>query len=356
LINLLLFIATLAAAAFGGITAYKLKIPAGGMIGAMAAVIILNISTGRAFFYEELKPVIQILSGAMIGSGIGRKDVAELRKIVLPTIFLVFCMILLNLSFSAAIVALTRLDIATALFATAPGGVADMALIATDLGANSGYVAILQLFRLLIIFTFMPPIFKTVIGRINKAGSSEPAPEITGKNAAQKTGLRKTLLILFRSLVFAAAAGLLFQSIGITAGALIGGMVGAAASGLIFEKSVFPQRAKLGLQIFAGAFIGIRMDRESLVQIPELIVPILIMTIGVLVFVFLVSYAMHKLTGLPLATCMLASTPGGIQEMALLADDLGADTTKVSIMQTARLMCVISFFPTMINFVMSFFT
>jgi uncharacterized membrane protein AbrB (regulator of aidB expression) len=52
---------------------------------------------------------------------------------------------------------------------------------------------------------------------------------------------------------------------------------------------------------------------------------------------------------------MFASTPGGLQEMALLADDLGADTTKVTILQTARLMCVISFSPAMISFLTGLF-
>lgn len=42
---------------------------------------------------------------------------------------------------------------------------------------------------------------------------------------------------------------------------------------------------------------------------------------------------------------MLMCTPGGCQEMSLMADDLNCDAPKIVIIHTIRIFCVITFFP-----------
>jgi uncharacterized membrane protein AbrB (regulator of aidB expression) len=73
------------------------------------------------------------------------------------------------------------------------------------------------------------------------------------------------------------------------------------------------------------------------------------MFVGIFVYVLIAAAAMHKLFKLDLAVCLLSCTPGGVQEMSLLSEDLGADTPKIAIMQTSRLMFVILLFPTMLE-------
>ena len=159
---ILFFALTLLVAAAGGIIGYKLKLPVGGMVGSMVAVILLNLVTEKAVFYPELRFPLQILGGAMIGSQIGREDLLAMKKIIFPTILLLLSMVVLNITFGTLMYVFSDLDLATALFASAPGGVSDMAIISTDLGANPAYVAIIQLCRLLTIFIFMPPIFRKI--------------------------------------------------------------------------------------------------------------------------------------------------------------------------------------------------
>lgn len=367
-----LFIITLAVAWLGSFTARKLKIPAGAMIGSMAAVIIFNVITDKGMFYSDFKLVLQVFSGAMIGGKVAKEDVIELKRIIFPAIILVVCMVILNIVFGTLIYICSDLDIATSLFATTPGGVSDMALISEELGANTGYVAILQVFRLLIIYTFCPPIFKYVmkkgIGQSNKtavqttvAGAETVLTDNTISKDNQILEAENIKLkfepVRFACLLIASGiVGIIFNSLGVTAGMIIGGMVGAAVWTIATRKTLFPNKVRIGLQTCSGAFIGMRMTRESLMSIGELFVPILIMTIGILVFVFATSFIIHKLTKLEYATCMFASTPGGLQEMALLADDMGADALKVSVMQTCRLVFVISFFPTMIRAIYSIVT
>ena len=351
------FLATLAVAAVGGLIFLKLKVPAGGMVGAMVAVIAFNLITQRAFFYDDLKILLQIFAGAMIGGKISKGDVLAMKKLIVPTIILLFCMVLLNLVFGSAMWLLSDINLPTALFASAPGGMTDMAIIADDLGANAAYVAILQLLRILIIIICLPPLFKRAInGKAKKITDGSPVT-VSATPAPQAPAMPKKerifeILALF---LCATVGGVAFFLLGVTAGALIGGMLASAVFGVLRHTVTLPLKMRTGMQIFAGAFIGMRMDRESLFAMKDLIVPALVMLVGTIVFVFAVSALIHRFTKLDKATAMLASSPGGVQEMSLLADDLGADTPSVAIMQTARLMCVIILFPTMLSFVLKIF-
>jgi len=53
-----------------------------------------------------------------------------------------------------------------------------------------------------------------------------------------------------------------------------------------------------------------------------------------------------------LGTSLLSSTPGGMSEMSLLANDMGFDFMKVSITHLARIIVVITIFPQLINLIL----
>jgi len=345
---------TVVVALIGGMAARKIKIPAGGLVGALVFVAAFNILFARAYVASWMRTVLQILAGASLGAGIGKDDIRQLKLIVLPTIILVAGLTVINLFTGFMIHKLGGLDIPTALFASTPGGMTDMALISQELGADTVTVAIIQLCRILFIITFMPPIFKRIINRdkgscVNRnTGTDNPlCGDVVNKNndlPDKQKGIRIVLTLLT-----GAAGGLLLYFAGVNAGALIGSMMAVGAVS-IYGKSYMPPKTKTYIQIFAGAFIGSQMDYGSLAAMKQLIIPILIMFSGILAFTFIISFAMHKITKLDRSTCLLASTPGGIQEMCLLADDLGVDMPKVTVMQTVRLVFVISFFPAMLSF------
>lgn len=342
------FLITVAAALLLGAVGYKLRLPAGALVGAIAGTVIVNLFLGGAFLYADIKIVLQLLSGAMIGSKIGMSDVREMKQIILPTLFLLLGMVILNLVFGTLMAALSSLDVPTALFATAPGGMADMALISTELGANPSYVGLLQLLRILTIFICMPPIFKRILaGRSIAPPTAAPADSRDAAVPAGAALARKLILLLLVS----AAGGLIFRQLGVAAGALTGSMIAGTLLCVFRGKVPFPTPLRFFMQVFSGIFIGVGIDYERIMTLPELLIPALIMVVGIFAFVFATSFLMHKLFKIDLAVCLLASTPGGVQEMALLSEDLGADTPKIAVMQTTRLMSVVLFFPTMLEFI-----
>lgn len=359
-LSVLFFLITLAAAVGGSFLAVKIKMPAGTMLGAMIGVAIFNIFSGKGFFPEELRTVVQVFSGAMIGSKVSKKDVVELKYIIVPTIILLLFMTLMNVSLGLTIYKVGSLDIATALFASSPGGLSDMALLSEELGANSTYVTLLQLIRVLTIFSFMPAIVKRVISKKNRKQAKEIREQIEQEHAQSKQEAmeshkelsRKQQMLRFLGTMLAAfAGGLLFHFLGVTAGAMLGSMLATALYNILSGKGYFASNMRSYTQIGSGAFLGMKIDMASILGLTSLIVPALIMVAGVLFFALMTALIMHKLTKLDFSVCLMASTPGGIQEMSLLSEELGADTPKIAVMQTARLVFVIALFPTMIELI-----
>lgn len=146
-------------------------------------------------------------------------------------------------------------------------------------------------------------------------------------------------------LLCAATLGLLAHALGISAGGMIGAMIGSGAFCVARNRQRYPAWLKTALQFGSGAYIGTRIVREILWNFDHLLIPLAIMAAGIFAFTFATSALIRRLSHLDRSTAMLISTPGGIQEMSLLSEELGADTPKVAVLHTARLVFVILFFP-----------
>lgn len=351
--NLTLFLITIAIGATGGLIARKLGIPSGAMVGSMFFVIIFNLITEKAYFIPDVKTGLQILSGAMTGCRVGREDVEGLKKLVKPIILLLSAFVLMNFTFGGLMILFTDLDVPTALFATSPGGASDMALIGEELGANPAYIALLQVLRLVIIFTCCPPLFKYLFrtGRMKKGEGTEEAEDMPKQGIPDKTNWKKLVLVF----AVCTAAGLFFRWLGITSGAMLGSMLAGATFTVFMGKNRFPSQIRVCMSILSGAFMGCRFSRADLANIDVLAIPILIMLVGLIVFILFNGFLVSKFTDLDYPTALFASTPGGMTEMAILAEDMGVDSFKVSILHTIRLFFVIAFFPTMNKLLCSIF-
>jgi len=342
----------------GGFIGHQLKIPVGGMIGSMLAVMIYGFIFEPVFtFPAGARVALQLCMGPFIGSRITKSDVIGLKKVAMSVVVMIVCMLSFNILFGLIMVHISGLDIATALFSAAPGGMMDMVIISADFDANYAYVALMQLSRLMIILLFVLPFYKKIIFKImpqpvqedNKPEQSEAKPD------PLMLEIWKNKSRIVCTVISGASLGFILWRLGIPAGAMIGSMIGAAAFNIFTNKGCFPPRLRLPLQIISGIFIGSRMDRESLLGMTELIIPLILLFIGVVTMTFVTAFLVHKITGLELPVCLVASTPGGLGEMALLADDLKIDAPKVVIMHTTRLMSVIILFPTILSLVIWLF-
>lgn len=347
------FLLTIAIGFAGAFLAKKLKVPAGGLLGAMVFVIIFNFFTNMGTFPSDLRTVLQIFSGTMIGAKITKSDVRDLKKIILPIFIMVACLLIINISLGMLMYAVSDINLATCLFAVAPGGLTDMAIISEELGANPALVAVLQTFRLMLIYIIMIPTFKKLI---TKGDTAKKIQENAMKQAAAPVlekgeAFRRFLM----TIACAAVLGVIFWKLGISAGAMIGAMIASAMVNIFTGKAYFYKGASFYIQAVAGSYIGTTMDHETIIALKGLVLPAFIMLLAVLAYSFITANAIRKFAKIDYGTSLLASSPGGIQEMSILADDFGVDAPKVAILQTMRIVIVIMIFPTMMRFVTGFF-
>ena len=380
---------TFAVAAAGALIFLKLKVPAGAILGAMIFVAVYNTATGAAYFPMELRPVIRVLAGALIGARVSKDDAKRMKDVIYPGLLLVFGMLLMNLVLGYSIHRLTGLELMTALFGSTPGGVQDMALIADEFGADAAQVAILQTVRVLAVISIMPSIMR-FIGRKylrthpyekteiaaelepatpqapgaasaatpERGSPDEPAtPQAPGAASVATTGrgspdeqdpksvARGNAFSFIRTLISAGIGGFLLNMTAIPAGAMIGGMAGTIAASMLIKPSYVPVKMRIVIQTLAGMLIGSGIGMEEIIGIKNIIVPAAILVVVLFVANLLFGWLIHRLTKLDLITSLFASAAGGLADMAIIADEMGADAPKVAIIHLMRFVCVIVLFP-----------
>jgi membrane AbrB-like protein len=156
----------LAAGAAAGLGAKSLNFPGGAAVGAMLGVGLANVvlggSTTRAPQWLELS--IQILVGLLIGVTITRDLLGGILGLIGPIVLVVGALSLVALLLSLVLQRWFGLDIVTALFATAPGGIASMAVLGQEAGGKPFIVALVHVARVVGVFLVVP-VLARLLGR-----------------------------------------------------------------------------------------------------------------------------------------------------------------------------------------------
>lgn len=351
---------TLVIGLIGGLTALRFKVPAGAMIGAMLSVALFNVITGSAFLPQDVKIVTQMAAGAFIGAGIKYKDVLSLKSMVKPAVLMVLSMIILDLFMGYAMYRMTEIDLVTSLFACAPGGVVDMSLISNDMGADSSKVAILQTVRLMSVMILFPAMMKFISNYIANRKEIDESKETAmdgsetftpAKADRTKYTVKEKSINLSLTMFIAFTAGLIGYILKVPAGAMTFSMIAVGALNIFWSRGYMPINIRRLTQVLAGILIGERMTFESLIALKDVIIPAFILLIGIIIVNLCIGLFISRTSGLELITSLFASTPGGVADMAIIAEDLGADAPKVAVLQLARYVCVIAIFPIIIKYI-----
>lgn len=161
--SLKMVLITLCFAAVGGVIGYLIGMPAGSLTFSMLVVASYNVATSKAYIPYKVKLAAQTCSGAMIGCTMTMADVLRLKTMIAPVIVIVVGYLISNITLGFFIRKVSNLDLTTALFATTPAGVSDMALIASDIGGDAPKVAVLQIFRLVMVIATFPMMISLVV-------------------------------------------------------------------------------------------------------------------------------------------------------------------------------------------------
>lgn len=324
----------------------KLKVPGGMMVGSIIGVSAFNIITGLAFMPSVAKTTAQIIAGAFIAVGLEKSDLKRLKFIIKPALILIFGMMLVNISSGFLIYNFSSLDLTTSLMSAVPGGMSNIPIISEEMGADSSKVAVMQFTRLLLgigIFPFM-------ISKVSKLNyfKDERIKEEVYKRIKTSNDSNLNLII---TILVATFCGIIGQWTGIPAAILVFAMIGTIILKFTTNRVSMPRWMRRLAQLLSGAYIGSSIEMTEIVEMKDLLIPAIIMISGYLIACFLIGSLIHKNTKMAIDESMLAATPAGASDMALISADIGIDSADVVVLQVIRMLAVVSIFPQIIRFI-----
>lgn len=342
---------TVLVAAAGSFLFYKLKIPAGALIGAIIFSAAFNIFTDLGTFPRFMKTVMQAIAGAFIGQRITRRDLGELRRTLLGGAVMFLFMIGYTIAVGYLLHALSELDLPTALVCSMPAGLSDTAIISADLGANTAQTTVIHTVRTLFAILLLPQLAFQVCKRLTADPEGmqreiEEAQRIGYKSAEVRTW--KNALI---TLALAEGFGFLGKLSGIPAGAMTFAIFAVAAFNVKTGKAYLPKKVKLVAQCIMGTIVGLGITAQDVQHMPALIKPLLIVLFFTVCCNYICGFLIHKICKLDIATSLFGSIPAGVSDMALIATDLGGDAPKVAVLQLVRYIGLFTAMPLLIKLI-----
>jgi uncharacterized protein len=231
----------------------------------------------------------------------------------------------------ASAVALARmagLDRATALFASVPGGAAEMAVLGERFGARVDRVAAAQSLRILIVVAVIPAVY-TLLG-VHGAD-----PYVQGAKAFAPTGF---LLLTAAT----AIGGFVFHRARVPNAFVLGSLaVAIPLTAAQVDLSAMPQLASNAGQCLLGCALGSRFQRDFLQGAHRFVGAVAASVLLAMVLSALFGAGLAYMSQLHAATLVLGTAPGGIAEMCITAKVLQLGVPLVTAFHVARVVVIL---------------
>jgi membrane AbrB-like protein len=332
-------VAGLLIGAAGGLACWAVGIPAPWLAGSMIAGVVAIFSGVRVGMPGWLKALSFIFLGIQTGTSVTWDTVDRAAQWPLSIAFLGVTVIAVTWACTWYYVKRSGWDGPTALFASLPGALSLVLLLASTTGADMRRVTIAQCIRLFFLVAALP----SVIAWLSPAEVLHPGPGVIG-----------TITEILIVIAVSAAAGYALEWLKVPAGLMLGPMLASAAleltgviSGSAPDWVLIPANVVLGVMI-ASRFAGFTFG-EFLGALKD----------GFAGFVIALAIAMagagitSAVAGLPLALTLLAFSPGGLDAMTIMAFALDLDPAYVGAHQMARYIGLALLMPMVTSFVLS---
>lgn len=320
-----------AIAGAAGLVFTLLRLPLPWMLGPLtASVIFATLGKPLArpkFLLLPMRAIIGTAIGATFTPALWERAGGVLTSLALTIPFTAF----ISVAGAAFLVHFAKFDRPTAFFSAAPGGLADMSIMAADAGASLRHVALVQAARILTILFFIP--FWLQYVQHQPIGGAAPAT------------LHFSELLVVDALAIGLIAWAGWQiatRMGLIAASMIGPLLlSGILHGFGFTTVKVPSEILILAQITIGIVIGGNFVGVTLREFVSILSWGFAFAVLLVVVSAAISYAVAGLTGIDATTMLLAYAPGGQNEMAILALVLHLDVAIIALHQLIRVVLVI---------------
>ena len=317
-------------------------LPAGWLVGPMLVALVLALAWPRPL---KLPRWTRLVSSAIIGSVLA----SAFRPSVLPLIannwfpisLVVGSTLLLSLAVGLLLTRFARLSEKTAVLGVLPGAASGMLAMSDSLGADPRLVALMQYTRVIVVV-----VSATLVSRFWLA--SDAATYLPPNQSLQATTSQGTALVQDVWLTYVLTA--LTAALGAWAGTRLrlpaGTMLGALIVGIGLEESgtlhlAWPPGVQQAGYLMLGVYVGLLFDRASVQRAGRIFPYVLASAVGLVAVCAGLGWMLSALTPIDELTAYLATSPGGMDSVAIMALGSGADAPVVLAVQMMRLLVVV---------------
>ena len=142
-----------------------------------------------------------------------------------------------------------------------------------------------------------------------------------------------------------AAGGLLFQSLGMPAGWVSGGLLAVAIASLAGFDSDVPQPIRAPVYLVLGLYAGGGVSQQTIHQMATWPLSFAILGVSLVALIASSYWWLHMRCGWDRNAALLSSLPGALSFVMAAAEGLKADLKKVAIAQSLRLLILVEVIP-----------
>ena len=308
--------------AAGGAAGVWIGIPAPWLAGSMAAAVAAVFAGVEIGMPGWLKAAAFIFLGIQTGTSVTWETLDRAAQWPLSVACLGLTVVAIVWACTVFYMRVRKWDAATALFASLPGALAMVLLLAVETRADMRRVTIAQCIRLIFLVAAIP----TLIAWLS------PAPEL-----GEALPVIDSIFELAVLVGLSAAAGLLLDHLRAPAGLIMGPMLVSAALEL---SGVVAGAAPMGLLVPANVVLGVIIaTRFTGFRFGEVLGSLRDGFSGFLLALAIAACGAAIASaagGLPFALTLLAFSPGGLEAMTVMAFALNLDPAYVAAHQIAR--------------------
>ena len=228
----------------------------------------------------------------------------------------------------------------TGAWGSSPGGAAAMVAMAQDYGADIRLVAFMQYLRVLFVAGSAVLVTRFIMGESAETVSQQIAwfPPLSGN--------------LFTTLLLAAVAGVVGRVLRIPSGTMLVPMPAGAvlhASGVMVIE--LPEWLLAIAYMIIGWQIGLGFDKQVFFMALRPLPQILVSIFALLAICAAMAWGLAHYMQIDFLTAYLATSPGGLDTVAVIAAGSHADMTLIMAMQTLRLFSILLTGPAIARFI-----
>lgn len=322
----------------------KLAVPAALLLGPMLCAIVMGVSGTKIRMPKLYFKYSQGVIGCLIAHAMTFSILREIMQIWPAMLLATVVTLLFSIIIGIFSVRFGGLPGSTAAWGTSPGGAATMVAMAEEYGADTRVVATMQYVRVICVVLMAALVSHFLMT------SGEDKQAITPIVLAWDFGTLINFLITIAILVVGVSLGRFIPAGFLLVPMLLGTLL--QLFGVV--NLVIPHWMIAIAYGIMGAYIGLGFDRATLRYVmyamPIMIVASMLLILLCGLSALLVSWWL----GVDYLSAYLATSPGGLDSLSVVAIDVHADVGLVMAMQTLRLFAVILTGPMLAKYIARF--